>query len=715
MSDFDKLANALEKSIGANDAPAQVKYWLDTGLPELNAAASGRYDGGFPVGRIVEISGDASSGKTVIATRLMTEAQASGGIAAFHDHERTFSEKLAERNGLSLERGRWLYKKPDTFEDSFEMFAKAVSIIRESKLIPEDAPICYVFDSFAAMIPASQFGKDFNKLNMNDTTALARVASQVMKQVAVIAEKYNVLVIILNQVREKPGVCLRGDAVVPFVDGTSATISEIVKKRISKEVWSYNENTGEVEKKKITQWHDNGEITSQDEWVSVQTTGRDTSNGRKSAVMTKDHKVLTKDGWKRAGELRVGDKIVSKTVETINGSYRDFLEACMMGDCGFSRNGNRLSSHITIRDNNDPEYAKWKVGKLMPFISFKKKSHFYNGKNLDYFISRSNHELGSIAHLNRSFELAMSFKITPMSMSIWIMDDGSLGKKSKLYSICMKRFTPDQVEKVADKIFEEKGWVSNVNRRERKITFNVSASREISRFISEYVPPFMDRKLLAADRGKFKDYTLSNSDRHVTNEEEVVSLSPVKHGEKEVHTRLYDIGVEDNHSFLVGARESGYFVHNCYGDNKDTAGGKALKFYASIRISLSSSKIKNGDEIIGNHIRALFIKNKVTRPFARAEYDFIFREDGTGDIDNIGSTLEFMGRKGLIEKAGSYYKWGDKKMYMSAIKKEVAESGGMKFLESILEGKSVDVDIDKDAEAAAERLKEEGLADLEGI
>lgn len=360
MSNFDKLAAALDKAIGKNDAPAQVEHWLDTGLPELNAAASGRYDGGFPVGRIVEISGDASSGKTVIATRLMVEAQQAKGIAAFHDHERSFSEKLAEANGLSLERGRWIYKKPDTFEDSFEMFAKAVAIIRESKLIPPEAPICYVFDSFAAMIPASQFGKDFNKLNMNDTTALARVASQVMKQVAVVAEKYNVLVIILNQVREKPGVM--------------------------------------------------------------------------------------------------------------------------------------------------------------------------------------------------------------------------------------------------------------------------------------------------------------------------------------------------------------------FGDNKDTAGGKALKFYASMRISLSSSKIKDGTDVIGNHIKATFIKNKVCRPFLRAEYDFIFRADGTGDIDNVGSTLEFMGRKDMLERSGNYYVWNGKKYFMPALKKEVSENGGMGLLEKVLAGKAVEVDVDDETRAAMERAEEaEKKAGLDGL
>ncbi|MDE9125808.1 hypothetical protein PZW08_28955, partial [Klebsiella pneumoniae] len=62
------LAMALKKKIGSNDEIQKVSHWIDSGFPPLNKAISGRYDGGFPSGRIVEIFGPPSAGKTFLAT-----------------------------------------------------------------------------------------------------------------------------------------------------------------------------------------------------------------------------------------------------------------------------------------------------------------------------------------------------------------------------------------------------------------------------------------------------------------------------------------------------------------------------------------------------------------------------------------------------------------------------------------------------------------------
>ena len=68
------LAMALKKKIGSNDEIQKVSHWIDSGFPPLNKAISGRYDGGFPSGRIVEIFGPPSAGKCVTAdTMLLTE------------------------------------------------------------------------------------------------------------------------------------------------------------------------------------------------------------------------------------------------------------------------------------------------------------------------------------------------------------------------------------------------------------------------------------------------------------------------------------------------------------------------------------------------------------------------------------------------------------------------------------------------------------------
>lgn len=206
MSDFDKKAAALEKILGENDPFASIDCLLNTGYDPLNYALSGKYDGGFPGGRIVEIFGPESSGKTWLATQAMIAAQKAGGIAGFHDHERSFLPSVGAGLGLDLNPRRLFFRKPETFEGSISTFIKASNAIREAGHIDPKAPLCWVFDSLANMIPQDKFKKDVTELNMNDMTMLARMSSQIMPVLAMVAERNNACVIILNQMRLKPGV-----------------------------------------------------------------------------------------------------------------------------------------------------------------------------------------------------------------------------------------------------------------------------------------------------------------------------------------------------------------------------------------------------------------------------------------------------------------------------------------------------------------------------
>ncbi|EDH8119444.1 recombinase, partial [Salmonella enterica subsp. enterica serovar Typhi] len=97
------LALALKKKIGSNDEIQKVSHWIDSGFPPLNKAISGRYDGGFPCGRIVEVFGPPSAGKTFLATAAMVSAQKQDGLAVFLDHENSFDVGLAVANGLNAD------------------------------------------------------------------------------------------------------------------------------------------------------------------------------------------------------------------------------------------------------------------------------------------------------------------------------------------------------------------------------------------------------------------------------------------------------------------------------------------------------------------------------------------------------------------------------------------------------------------------------------
>lgn len=96
-----------------------------------------------------------------------------------------------------------------------------------------------------------------------------------------------------------------------------------------------------------------------------------------------------------------------------------------------------------------------------------------------------------------------------------------------------------------------------------------------------------------------------------------------------------------------------------YGNPETTTGGKALKFYASVRIDVrKSDALKDGGDIIGNHVKAKVVKNKVAPPFKVAEFDIMY---GSG-ISNMGCVLDLAVAHGIVQKGGSWFSYNDEKI-----------------------------------------------------
>ena len=217
---MSNIAEELEAIIGKNAEQQEVSCWLDTGFAPLNKAISGRFQHGLPVGRMVEMFGGSSCGKTAIATNAMATAQKLGGIAMFNDHEHSFDVGLAQ--GMDLDpTGAWVYKTPDTFEESIDNTIKLARAVRNKKLIAPEAPIITVFDSLASMIPQSKLfdskgnERDTESYNMHDNTALARCTAACFPALSKMAGKYNMLILFLNQIRTKPGVAYGDPTTTP--------------------------------------------------------------------------------------------------------------------------------------------------------------------------------------------------------------------------------------------------------------------------------------------------------------------------------------------------------------------------------------------------------------------------------------------------------------------------------------------------------------------
>lgn len=210
---MSKLSDKLKGAFGEKPKERGVTTFLDSGFPPLNKILSGSFNGGFPVGRLIEIFGAESSGKTAISTAAMISAQRLGGIAMFMDHERSFMTHLAQKMGMNVD--ELVLEYPDTFEESVTSALKMIKTIREEKMIEDGAPICLVFDSLASMVPQSKFAKEITEQGMNDSLALAKATSSVFPTLALLSEKYNVCVLVLNQEREKPGVMFGDPTTTP--------------------------------------------------------------------------------------------------------------------------------------------------------------------------------------------------------------------------------------------------------------------------------------------------------------------------------------------------------------------------------------------------------------------------------------------------------------------------------------------------------------------
>jgi protein RecA len=215
--DRSALAKAVNKAIG-DEAVDKPLVYLDTGYPPLNWAISGRYDGGIPAGRIYEISGGSSTGKTALATKLMVEAQKQDGFAIFEDWEHSFSVDLAQQFGLKTTPDFFAYDKPETWEAGN---TKALQLAKLARDAGVKGPIVVVLDSIAAAIPRSMLydnngnERAIDEYTMNDTTALSRVTSTTLKTVKRLVDRLDVTMVYLNQTRTKPGVAYGDPTTTP--------------------------------------------------------------------------------------------------------------------------------------------------------------------------------------------------------------------------------------------------------------------------------------------------------------------------------------------------------------------------------------------------------------------------------------------------------------------------------------------------------------------
>lgn len=183
-----KFGKGAIMKLGNNAEHLEVAA-IPTGALPLDAALG---IGGVPRGRIVEIYGPESSGKTTLALQILAEAQALGGVVAFIDAEHALDPTYAARLGVDID--EVLISQPDTGEQGLEIC---------DMLVRSNAIDCIVIDSVAALVPKAEIEGEIGDSSVG---LQARLMSQALRKLAGSLSKSNTTCIFINQLREKIGV-----------------------------------------------------------------------------------------------------------------------------------------------------------------------------------------------------------------------------------------------------------------------------------------------------------------------------------------------------------------------------------------------------------------------------------------------------------------------------------------------------------------------------
>jgi recombination protein RecA len=606
--------------------------------------------GGLPRGRIVEIYGPEASGKTSLALHAIANAQKAGGIAAFIDAEHALDPDYAKNLGVDTD--ALLVSQPDTGEQALEI---------ADMLIRSGAVDVIVIDSVAALVPRAEIEGEMGDSHVG---LQARLMSQALRKVAGALNQTNTTAIFTNQLREKIGVmfgCGSWYTYVTLADGSRERIGKIVNQKMPVEVLSYDPELGKVVPKKVVNWFNNG-ATEEFLHFVVERSGGGSGHGRAIMDLTRNHLVRTPGGWREAGEISVGDRVMLAQPHLLSPSQQQLILGSVMGDGNLSRPVRRDDHSARFRMGHGARqaaYLDWKLS-LLANIPHTRTV------NANGAVFGDVTPLAELAELREAVYFGDGKKhlswdylkeLTPLALAIWYMDDGCFTVRSKgvqertrggsgRVEICVEAMSPGSRERLLQYLRDTHGLDVRLRvsgaRRVSYLVFTTSASEKFQRLVAPFVHPSMAYKLLPRLRGQFavKPEFVEPVIRPVP--AQVLDVSVKR--DYPMMSR-YDIEVEGSHNYFA----DGIMVHN---SPETTTGGKALKFYASIRLDVRRIEtLKDGTDAVGNRTRVKVVKNKVSPPFKTAEFDILY---GVG-ISREGSLIDLGVEQAIVRKSGAWY------------------------------------------------------------
>jgi recombination protein RecA len=621
-------------------APVEV---IPTGSIALDVALG---IGGLPRGRIVEIYGPESSGKTSLALHAVANAQKAGGIAAFIDAEHALDPDYAKKLGVDTD--ALLVSQPDTGEQALEI---------ADMLIRSGAIDVVVIDSVAALVPRAEIEGEMGDSHVG---LQARLMSQALRKLAGALNQTKTTAIFINQLREKIGVmfgCMSFNTRVTLADGTQEKIGKIVNQRLDVEVLSYDPETGELVPRRIVNWFNNGRA----ERFLQFTVAKSGGNGRAQFAATENHLIQGPGGWRPAGELIAGDRVVIAEPKRLSRQQEQLILGSLMGDGNLSPNRRgRLGTRFRVGHGaKQAAYLDWKVS-LLGNIGCARTT---NAKGA---VFAGFAPLPELAELHEAVYFGDGKKhlswdylkeLTPFALAVWYMDDGCFTVRSKgvqertrggtgRIEICVEAISPGSRGRLVEYLRDTHGLDVKLRasgaRQMAVLQFSPAASARFQALVAPYVHPSMGYKLLPRFREQFDveaQFTAPETRLIPARILDIHVKPPARSMNK------FDIEVEGSHNYFV----DGVMVHN---SPETTTGGKALKFYASIRLDIRRIEtLKDGTDAVGNRTRVKVVKNKCSPPFKVAEFDILY---GIG-ISREGSLIDLGVEQSIVRKSGAWY------------------------------------------------------------